>query len=407
MTKDSKRRISVGSIKIGFEEKNNINQVVESGRISEGKFVNEFEQKWADFIGVKNCILTNSGTTAIMAGIKAIEYKEDIKQNSKIITTPLTYVATSNAIINTNHTPVYIDIEPETFNINPEKIKEHLESLEDSSDYSLIFPVHLMGYPCDMNKINKIAKKHGLITFEDSAQAHGTKFNGKVCGSMSKLSDYSFYIAHNIQAGEMGAIVTDDDELARVIRKIKANGRMCDCPICTRNKGYCPKREKNDSPDPRFLHDMIGYNFKTTEFQAAIACAQFKKINEIIKKRQENIKQINEGISCLSEQLKLPNFSKDVSYIAYPLVIKNNIDREILMNKLEKKGIETRPLFGSIPTQQPAFSKYKIEYEGKLPNSDRIGKKGFYIGCHQYLKQEDIEYIIKTLKEVVKDDTTN
>lgn len=401
-------RVSVGSIQLGEEEKKNLLEVIQSNRISEGKFVNQFEKEFAAFIGTKHCILLNSGTSAIMAGLKALQLKKNgIRPNTKIITTPLTYVATSNAIVNTGFTPVYVDVDKNNFNITAENIDTHLESVKDINQYSLILPVHLMGYPCDMQKINKIAKKYGLSTFEDSAQAHGSRCGDKICGNCSEASDFSFYIAHNIQAGEMGAVVTNDEETARLIRKIKANGRTCECQICTRSKGTCPKQNKDnkeDDTDPRFSHDIIGYNFKTTEFQAAIALAQLKKVCQIIKKRQENVKYLNEKLNKHSDIITLPQYSDKISYLAYPIVINkpNIISRKKIRAELEKREIETRPLFGSIPTQQPSFSHLKKEYENKLPNADYLGKNAFYIGCHQYLNQEDLEYVAKAFEEILK-----
>ena len=401
-------KINVGAIELGPDEKKFLMEVINSNRISEGKFVNRFEREWANFIGTKHCILFNSGTSSIMAGLKALELKDGgIKPNTKIITSPLTYVATSNAIVTTGFEPVYVDVDSTNFNITPDNIKEHLELADDTEKYSLILPVHLMGYPCNMDEINKIAKKFALLTFEDSAQAHGTKCGNKICGSCSEVSDFSFYVAHNIQAGEMGALTTDNDEIARIAKKIKANGRACDCPICTRPQGTCPKLNNGENKldyDPRFSHELVGYNFKTTEFQAAIASAQFKKINFIIKKRQENVKYLNENLNIFSDILQLPIYSKEVSYLAYPMVINKPdiISRKKLRAELERMGVETRPLFGCIPTQQPAFSYLKKKYDGKLPNADYLGKNAFYIGCHQYLKQEDLDYIIQSIKQIVK-----
>jgi CDP-6-deoxy-D-xylo-4-hexulose-3-dehydrase len=401
-------RIRVGDFKIGEEEKRAVNEVLELGKISEGKKVREFENEWAKFIGTKYAIALSSGTSALIAGLTALKYCEDvnIKPNSKVITTPLTYIATSNAIVLSGFEPVYVDIDKETFGITPENIRAHLEEA-DPKEYSLILPVHLMGYPCHMEAINKIAKEYGLIVFEDSAQAHGTIYKGKKTGSLSLLSAFSFYIAHNIQAGELGAITTDDPEIARLIRKIKANGRLCDCPICFRDQGKCPKifsYKGEDDFDPRFTHDLIGYNFKAMEFQAALGITQLRKADWIIEKRRENVKYLNEGLKEFSDILQLPKFDENVSYLAYPIIIKKpeKISRKKLRLELEKRGIETRPLFGCISTQQPAYNYLKEKYQGKLPNAEYIGSNGFYIGCHQYLNKEDLDFIISAFKDILK-----
>ncbi len=402
-----KRRILVADIKIGTKEKELIIDILNSGRISEYKHVVHFEKEWAKFIGTKYSILLNSGTSALIAGLLAIIYDDrfpKIKKGTKVITSPVTYIATSNAIKIAGMEPVYPDISMDDFSILPDKIEQILEQ-SDPDDFGLILPVHLMGYPNDMDAITAIAKKYNLVIFEDAAQAHGSIYKGRKVGTYSLLTGYSFYIAHNIQVGEMGAIVTDDKNIWKLIKKIKANGRLCDCMVCTRSKGVCPKEDKNPKTDhdPRFLHDIIGYNFKTMEFQAAIGIVQLEKIEEIINKRQQNVKFLNERLNKFNDILKLPVYSEDISYLAYPLVLKNkNYSRKHIRNELEKRGIETRPLFGCIPTQQPAYDYLKNEYIDKLPNAEYIGENAFYIGCHQYLEKDDLNYIISSFEEIIK-----
>lgn len=400
-------KIQIGDFRINQEERKAIEEVLNSGRVSEGKKVREFEEEFAKFVGTKQAVVFNSGTSALIAGLTALQYHQDfrITPSKKVVTTPITYIATINAIIRSGLNPVYVDVDRETFVITPESIKSHLEKAENILDYSLIMPVHLMGFPCDMDEINKIARKYGLQVFEDSAQALGTIYKGKKTGSLSLLAGFSFYIAHNIQVGEMGALSTDDEKIVRLCRKIKANGRMCDCSICTRTIGVCQKMRGNDSEedlDPRFTHELVGYNFKTTEFQAALGMVQLKRIDWIIERRRENVKYLNESLEKYSDILQLPKYMPNVSYLGYPIVIKtpDKISRKKLRAELEKRGIETRPLFGCIPIHQPAFTFLKEEYEGKLPNAEYIGRNAFYIGCHQYLTTEDLDYIISAFKEI-------
>jgi dTDP-4-amino-4,6-dideoxygalactose transaminase len=407
LTEKRQIQIRVGEFKIGAEERAIINEVLDSGRISEGPKTSEFEQQFSRYIGVSCSVAVNSGTSALIAGLEAIKLKYKIKKDTKVITSPLTYVATSNAIILTGLEPIYVDVDKETFVITPENIDAQLENT-DTSDYGIILPVHLMGYPCDMDKINGIAKKHGFFVFEDSAQAHGTTYKGKHTGSLALIADFSFYIAHNIQAGELGAITTNDTELARLVKKIKANGRVCDCPICLRSTGKCPKlssRSKDDM-DPRFTHDLIGYNFKTMEFQTALALTQLKSAGQIKSKRTENVKYLNQELERFDDILQIPKFDEAISYMAYPIVIKKqSISRQKLRMKLEELGVETRPLFGCIPTQQPAYSYLSKKYKNKLPIADYLGKNGFYVGCHQYLTQQDLDYLVQSFKKTMQEIT--
>jgi perosamine synthetase len=403
-----KRQIQIGDFRIGEPEKKAINEVLDSGRISESVKVAEFERQFAKYIGTKYSVAVSSGTAALMAGITALKYDEGRLLNSavNVITTPITYIATSNAVVTTGFNPIYVDIDKETFVIKSENIKKLLENADNPEQYSIILPVHLMGYPCNMDAINKIAQTYGLQVFEDSSQAHGTLFNGRRVGSLSDLACFSFYIAHNIQAGEMGAITTNDYRIVKLVKKIKANGRMCDCPICIRSENKCPKIslfKGEDDFDPRFLHEFVGYNFKTMEFQAALALTQLERADWIAKKRVENVKYLNEELDEFSDILQTPKFDRHISYMAYPIVIKKShkISRKKIREELENLRIETRPLFGCIPTQQPAFKHLKEKYDSILPNANYIGKNAFYIGCHQYLSQDDLDYVVEAFKKIL------
>src|SRR3990172_8941353 len=264
-------KVRVGDIKIGNEERAAIQDVLDSGRLSEGEKVREFESLWARYTENRFCVAVNSGTSALLAGLYALLYDprfKKVKRGGKVITSPVTYIATSSAIVLSGMEPVYVDIDPTTFTLNVAQIEDLLKQ-GDPDEYSMILPVHLMGYPNDMDAINAIADRYGLVVFEDAAQAHGSLYKGKKAGSLSLLADYSFYIAHNIQVGEMGAVVTSDEKLRGMIKKIKANGRMCSCAVCERAEGKCPYKGKDF--DPRFTHEYIGFNFKTTEFQAALS----------------------------------------------------------------------------------------------------------------------------------------
>lgn len=396
-------KVGIGYIKIGIEERTAINEVLDSGRLSEYRKVMEFEKKWASFIGAKYTTATNSGTSALLLGLQMLlndSRFSKIRKSCKVITSPLTYTATSNALVLSGMEPVYVDIDPATFTLNINQVEDLLK--KGSDEYGIVLPVHLMGFVNDMDTINMLADKYNLVTFEDAAQAHGSLYKGRKAGSLSLLADFSFYIAHNIQVGEMGAIVTDDLKLQKLAKKLKANGRICSCEFCTRSEGSCPYND--EELDPRFTHEYIGYNFKTTEWQAALALCQLTRIEWIISQRQHNVKFLNEMLQEYSDLLQLPVFSEDVSYMAYPLVIKepDKLSREFMMHELEKQSVEVRPIFGCIPTQQPAYSHLKSLYEGKLLNAHYIGKNGFYIGCHQYLTDNDLEYIVQVFNNILR-----
>lgn len=405
------KRVFVGDFRIDKDEKKAILEVVEGGRISEWKKVKEFEQLFAKYIGTKYCLAVSSGTSALIVGLLALLYDKRFpkaKKGAKIITSPLTYISTVNAIVLAGFEPVFVDIDKRTFKLKIDQIKSILKK-EDSDKYAGILPVHLMGYPNDMDEINTIAEKYDLFVFEDSAQAHGTMYNGRKTGSLGVIADFSFYVAHNIQAGEMGCITTNDEKLYKLIAQLKANGRLCNCSVCTRSKGVCPGvikygyNEKDDY-DPRFTHEYITYNFKTTEFTAALGVSQVKKADWIFKKRQDNLIYLNKKLKKFEEILCLPLYDENVSYLAYPIIIKENsrdITRKWIREILENNGIENRPLFGCIPTQQPAYKYLKNVYQDRLPIANYIGKNAFYIGCHQYLEKEDLNYIVQVFEQIM------
>ena len=400
------RRITVGDLRITERDKEQILEILATNRISEGKLTRKFEEEFARFIGVKHAVAVNSGTSALMAAMTAIKYGKN-PSGKKLITTPLTFIATTNAAVLSGFEPVFVDVAKDSFNIDPNLIEDLLQKSKHPEEYSVILPVHLLGYPCPMDEINEIGKRYNLLVLEDSSQAHGSIYRGKKVGSLSLMSTYSFYVAHNIQAGEMGAIVTNSDEMAVLLRKIKVHGRVCDCAVCRRHEGLCPyvigKKKLAGDTDPRFTHDLIGYNFKTTEIQCALALSQLQDIELNLRQRRKNVKYLNEHLSRYQDMIVLPKYSEEVSYLTYPIVRKETCawSRKELCLQLENKGIETRPLFGCIPLHQPAYAKYKDFYQGKLPRSEYLGRNGFYIGCHQYLTEADLEYIVSIFQSIL------
>jgi len=394
------RSIPVGDFQIGDDEKNAVIQVLSRGRLSENFKTAEFEREFAAYIGTKHCVAVSSGSAALLCLLAALVHDDKyhkVKPGAKVITTPLTYIATINAIVLAGLEPVFVDVDRKTFGILPNEVER---VLMETDGVCAVLPVHLMGYPCAMDELRSLADQFDLLLIEDAAQAHGSTYSGKKCGSLGVAGIFSFYIAHNIQAGEMGCITTDDADLVRLLKKIKANGRACDCIRCTRPGGYCPRLSDDVwtgvmDGDPRFIHDIIGYNFKVMEFPPSLALTQLKKADAIFKARQDNVQLLNKCLASFSDVLDLPIFDTSVSYLAYPLVVKpdKGIHRGSFRQALHGYGVESRPLFGCIPLHQPAYKKYKEKYSGKLPNAEHLGEHAFYIACHQYLQTSDIEFI--------------
>ncbi len=395
--------IRVGDLRIGRAEKAAVHKVLTSGRISEGPFTRAFEERWARFVGTRYCVATSSGSGALITALTALKYKHGLRDGAKALVTPLTYAATLSALIVTGFDPVFVDVEPDTFSLDADKAQALLRKSRDRSAYKVILPVDLIGYMPRMDALRRLAKKYGLLILEDAAEAHGSVYRGRRAGAWGDAGIFSFYIAHNIQAGEMGAVTTNDRDLYVLCKKIKAQGRACVCPTCTRPEGRCPLSRPGVDADPRFTHDVIGYNFKTMEFPAALALTQMERAEAIIRKRQDNIHILNEGLARFAHLLQLPVYSRQVSYLAYPVIIRDpqKIRRRDLCRGLEERGIENRYLFGCLPLQQPAFAAYKKRALGKVPIAEYLGAQGFYLGCHQYLTRKDLKRIIAAFTDIL------
>jgi CDP-6-deoxy-D-xylo-4-hexulose-3-dehydrase len=373
--------IRVGDYQVTKEDEQSVLEVLRSNCLSEGKKVREFEEKWADFCGAKYAVLTNSGTSALLC---CLEVMKSITKQRKVWTSPLTFIATINAIVLAGFEPVFSDVERDTFVLKPTLNRA-----------GIFLPVHLYGYPTDMNEFSY------SWMIEDACEAHGTLYKGKKVGSIGTMGVFSFYIAHNIQVGDMGAITTNNHNIYKLLKKVKAHGRMCECAVCRRNDGLCPHKDKDF--DPRFTHTKIAYNFKTTEIQAALGLNQLKHAEEILQKRQENVKYLNEGLKGI-DGLQLPVHDPTVSYLAYPVIINNlMISRDEFCRKLSNAGVENRPLFSCVPTQQPAYEHIREKWEGKLPNAEYLGKRGFHCGCHQYLTKQDLDFMIEAIKKTYEE----
>lgn len=402
-------RIPIGDFRAGERERELVLEVLDSNRLSEWKKVEEFEKRFAEYVERKHSIAFNSGTSAEITGFKALQYSNafDFSEKPRVITNPITFAATVNAIKLSGFEPAFVDIDFDTLNISPGKLREFLEESEFANECGIIMPVFLMGFSANVLEMEKIAKKHNMVLFSDCAQSHGALFNGRKIGSFGELSAFSFYVSHNIQAGEMGAIATNNEKLVEIMKKIKSYGKNASKRNPSKEflESIKAKGLDLEDVDARFTMEFIGYNFRTTELSAAIGLAQLEKAQATMKQRQENVKYLNEELEKFSDLLHLPNYSKENDYLGYAVIIKKPelISRKKFRDELEAKGIETRPLFGCVPFHQPAFLYLNKHYEKKLSNARFVGENGFYFGCHQYLSRNDLDRIISAVTEVLKE----
>ena len=358
--------IPIAEPSLGGEELNNVMEAVKSGWISsKGKFIEEFEQNFSNYCDRKYGVATSNGTVALHLASKAL----GISKDDEVIVPDLTFVAVANAVTYCSAKPVFVDSHPDYWCIDPEKIEDNI-----TKNTKAIIPVHLYGHPCDMDAILDIAKDHNLIIIEDAAEAHGAEYKGKKVGSFGDISCFSFYGNKIMTTGEGGMCLTNNEELAEKVRILRDHGM---------------------NPEKKYWHDVIGFNYRITNLQAAIGVAQLKKLDEFVEKKRKIAKWYSESLKELEERqfIKLhPEMSwAKCVYWMYSILIKDKfgISRADLMKKLEKNGIDTRPFFYPIHMMPPYMS------EEKFPVAEELSRRGINLPSSVQLKEEEIELIVK------------
>ena len=371
-------RIDFGRLVIGDTAKRYLQQVLDKNWASEGDNVREFEEKFAAQFGYKHAIATSSGTDANICSCASL-YDFGAKRGDEIIVPALSFVATANSILAVGFTPKFVDIEVETLNINADKIEEAITDRTRA-----IMVVHTMGKPCAMDPILEIARARNLKVIEDSCEAHGATYKGRVVGTIGDMGTFSFYAAHLVVAGEGGMVVTNSDEIADIVRSAKSHGR----------------------PPGSIAYDFqrIGFNSKMNDLEAALGLEGIEAFDEIFDKRKHNLYKLLELTAELADYchfLKEEEHEK-VSPHAFPLVLKDGKhDRDGLYRYLESKEIQCKTLFGCLPTQHAAFKFLGCEY-GQFPAAEYVGDNGLHFGIHQYLNDDDLVYIRDALKGYFK-----
>ncbi|MFH1666471.1 MAG: DegT/DnrJ/EryC1/StrS family aminotransferase [Elusimicrobiota bacterium] len=392
-------KVPFGTISFTQEARGLINKILDSGRVSNGKYVREFEEKFAELVNAKEAVAVSSGTDADVLAL-AVLYDYGTKRGDEVIIPALSFVATGNAVLHAGFKPVFVDIERETLNINPELIEDVI-----TNKTRAIMPVHLMGKPAKMDIINKIAKKHKLFVIEDAAEAHGAVYKGKNVGEWGDMAAYSLYLAHIITTVEGGIVTANKPEFAEILRSLRCHGRACKCKICLVNttSGYCAKRFKYGK-DIRFIFERVGYSSKMNELEAAVGIGSLAMYRDIIKQRHDNLISMIEKLGEFEEYFFTihEENNEKIGPHAFPIILKENapFTRNELVDYFDKREIDTRDLFSSMPTQCPGFA-YLGHKLGDFPNAEYMGNQGFHIGVHQDINKEHISYVFSVLKEFV------
>lgn len=361
---------------INEEEINEVKKVLESGWLAHGPKTQEFEEGFARYIGVKKAISTNSGTSALQLAINCLEKK------GEIIVPSFTFVASANSIITSGCKPVFADIKYDTCNINPDDIEKKI-----TQNTIAIMPVHFAGQSCDMKRIMEIAEKNNLAVIEDSAETIGGTFGDKKAGSFGLMNCFSFYPTKNITCGEGGMITTDNEEVASKLSTLKAHGIS----------SSTFEREKQEKPWLRAA-TLAGYNYRLCDVLAAIGLVQMKKIDEMNEARRRHAEYLNKNLNF--EEISLPVESENCKHVyqMYTIKLSDNIDRTKFVLELKNKGIGANVHFDPPVHLQP----YYLNTSYNLPITEKVAKSIVTLPMYPQLKQEELDYIINSINEVLK-----
>lgn len=366
--------IPVNTPLLDGNEKKYLNECIDTGWISsEGKFVNQFEDQFAQRIERKHAIAVSSGTAALDVAIEAML----IGPGDEVILPAFTIISCISQVVRSGATPVLVDSDPLTWNMNLQQVEEKI-----TEHTKVILVVHIFGLPVDIDPLLEIAKKKNIKIIEDAAEMHGQTYKGKPCGSFGDISTFSFYPNKHITTGEGGMIVTNDEKLAEDCRSL-------------RNLCFQPKK--------RFVHERFGWNYRMTNLQAALGLAQLERLDEFVKRKRNMGKKYTQGLRVLNEvqlPLERTDYAENI-YWVFGLVLGDSIgfDAEEAMKILQEKGIGCRPFFCPM-NQQPVLREMRFFLNESYPVADRLYKQGFYIPSGVALKSEHINHVTRKLIEV-------
>jgi len=378
--------------------------------LTSGRFSEEFEAAFSDFVGSEYTFLVNSGSSANLVAFTALTSPmlgdRRLKPGDEVISVAAGFPTTLNPVIQNGMIPVFVDVEVGTYNINIEHLKKAI-----GPKTKAIFLAHTLGNPYNLDAIMELVKKHNLWFVEDCCDALGSTYKGKMVGSFGHIATCSFYPAHHITMGEGGCVFTNDELLARASRAIRDWGRDCYCAGGESNT--CGKRftgQYGTLPkgyDHKYVYSHIGYNLKVTDIQAAIGVEQLKKLPTFIARRKENFVLWTEGFKAFSKHFILPTAieGSDPSWFAFPVTVAQNagFTRTELTDYLNNHKVETRNLFGGNLLRQPAYLDiaHRVAPDG-LETTDRIMNDTFFLGTYPGLTKEQIGYVLAMIADFLK-----
>ena len=352
--------IPIAKPQLGEEEKAAVIAVLESGMLAQGQRVAEFEACFAELCGVKHAVAVASGTAALWLALLAHE----IGPGDEVITTPFSFIASSNCALFVGARPIFVDIEPDTYLIDASAIEDRITERTRA-----ILPVHLYGQPCDMATIMEIAGRHNLIVIEDACQAHGATFEGQPVGSFG-TGCFSFYPTKNMTTGEGGIITTSDDALAERLRLLRNHGQS-----------------------QRYRHDILGYHFRTTDIQAAIGLTQLEKLPAWNEQRIANARYLSERLQGVC----VPIVRANRRHVFHQYTIRVSGERQALQDHLKGQGVGTAIHYPRPIHHQPLYQS--LGYDDALPKAEAAGREVLSLPIHPALSQSDLDRIVAAVND--------
>lgn len=374
--------------------------------LTTGRYAAEFEQRFADWMGGKHCLLVNSGSSANLVALSALTSPQlkdkQLKPGDEVITVAAGFPTTVNPIFQNQLVPVFLDVKLGTYDIDIDQLEAAL-----SDRTRAIMIAHTLGNPFNLQAVMEFAQKHNLWVIEDNCDAVGSLYDGKKTGTFGHLATVSFYPAHHMTMGEGGAVLTNDSRLKKIVESFRDWGRDCWCAPGVDNT--CNKRygwQLGNLPfgyDHKYTYSHVGYNLKLTDMQAAVGCAQLDKLPDFIAQRRKNFDYLHQQLQDLQDVLILPEptSNSEPSWFGFLLSVKENapFNRNDLVQFLEKNRVGTRLLFGGNLIRQPLYEGWNYRVIGDLPNTDRIMESAFWVGLFPGLTEEMLDYTVAKIRK--------
>jgi len=360
--------IPIAAPQIGAEERQAVMAVLDSGQLAQGPVTAEFERAFANWCGVRNAIAVSSGTAALHLLLMA----HGLKEGDEVITSPFTFAASANAALFVGARPVFVDVEPDTGNLDPDLVEAAITARTRA-----IMPVDLYGHPAAIPEFRTIADRHGLLLIEDACQSHGATINGRKTGALGVSAAFSFYPTKNMTTGEGGMVTTDDDDFAAHLRPLREHGART-----------------------RYLHEVLGFNYRMTDIASAIGVAQLSKLDGFIAKRRHNAKLLTEGLKD-ADGLMVPVERSGYTHVYHQYTVRIPEGRDQVQQRLRELGIGTAVHYPMTVPHQPLYQSLGYEPDS-TPVAEMLAGQVLSLPVHPALDGDDIERITGAVLEAVE-----